>query len=156
MFALARLSESVVLLPPSWKPSVPDDESEEPTARVEVEVVFTRPVEPTYATPCVRDGSRSADENVELAVEKSPPPKPMAVEVLLYPVFTVNGNCVKFASFVSCDVLIVDVAKEYVWPFAPMPAKPEVREPSVRVPMLAAVAEAYANEPSVVEEFVKI
>jgi hypothetical protein len=55
-------------------------------------IEFTVPDEPRYAKPCERDDSRSADENVELAVEKSPPPKPMAVEVELYPVLEVNGN----------------------------------------------------------------
>jgi hypothetical protein len=129
-------------------------------ASVEVEIVETNPVEPVYAKPCESDDNRSAELNVDDAVENNPPVKPIAVEVELYPATEVNGNApaavTKPASFVSCDVLIVDVAKEYVWPFAPMPAKPEAREPRLSVPMLAAVADAYAKDARVVEELVNV
>jgi predicted hydrolase (HD superfamily) len=58
---------------------------------VVVAVVVRRPVDPTYAIPCERDESRSAEEIVDDAVEKKPE-RPRTVEVLLYPVFEVNGN----------------------------------------------------------------
>ena len=52
----------------------------------------------------MRDGNRTADPNVDEAVEKSPL-KPMTVEVELYPVLTVNGKAkveVRYpASFVN-------------------------------------------------------
>ena len=67
-----------------------------------------------------------------------------------------NGNIEKLASFVSCDVLIVDVANEYVEPLAPTPRKPDVREPRFSVPKFAVVAEAYANDPRVVDELVNV
>ena len=67
-----------------------------------------------------------------------------------------NGKVEKFASLVSCDVLIVEVANEYVFPFEPTPRKPDESEPRFSVPMLATVADAYEKEPRVVEEFVKI
>jgi hypothetical protein len=118
-------------------------------ASVEVESVCMRPPVPRYAKPCERDVRRTellkrftpenvfaSARSVELAAPESEVRKP--------------------ASFVSCDVLMVDVANEYTWPFAPMPAKPPVREPSVRVPTFAVVAEAYWKEPSVVDEFVNI
>ena len=63
-----------------------------------------------------------------------------------------NANVVKPASFVSCDVLIVDVANVYVEPLAPTPRKPDVRLGRVRVPTLARVADAYVNDPRVVDE----
>ena len=65
-----------------------------------------------------------------------------------------NGNAydVNPESFVSCDVLIVDVADEYVEPLAPTPRKPVDSEPRFRVPTLATVAEAYVNDPRVVDE----
>ena len=62
-------------------------------------------------------------------------------------------NVEKLASFVSCDVLIVDVANEYVEPLAPTPRKPVDSDPRFSVPMLAVVAEAYVNDPRVVDEF---
>jgi hypothetical protein len=60
---------------------------------------------------------------------------------------------VKLASFVSCDVLIVDVANEYVEPLDPTPRKPVDSPVMFSVPTLAVVAEAYVNDPRVVEEF---
>ena len=83
MFGLARLSESVPDEPPRKYPAVPEYESDEPIVGVEVDVVLSNPVEPTYATPCDSDGSLRSDENVEEAVEKSPFRKPMVVEVEL-------------------------------------------------------------------------
>ena len=68
----------------------------------------------------------------------------------------VNGKTVKLASLVSCDVLIVDVANEYVEPLAPTPRKPDVRLGRVSVPMLARVDEAYVNDPRVVEELLNV
>ena len=56
-------------------------------------------------------------------------------------------------SFVSCDVLIVDVANEYVEPLAPTPRKPDDSDGSVSVPIEAVVADAYVNDPRVVDEF---
>ena len=41
--ALPRLSEIVELEPPSWNPRVPDTDSVDPTASVEVDVVFSVP-----------------------------------------------------------------------------------------------------------------
>ena len=46
VFGLAKLSERVEFVPPNWKPSVPDEESVDPTARVEVPVVFSVPTPP--------------------------------------------------------------------------------------------------------------
>ena len=66
--------------------------------------------------------------------------------------FDVNGNTVKLASFVSCDVLIVDVANEYVEPLDPTPRKPVDNPVMFSVPTLAVVADAYANDPRVVDE----
>ncbi len=43
---LARLSEIVELLPPSWNPRVPDTESDALVARVEVDVVLSVPLDP--------------------------------------------------------------------------------------------------------------
>ncbi len=69
---------------------------------------------------------------------------------------TVNGNANvdvrNPASFVSCDVNIVDVANEYVEPLAPTPRKPDVRLGSVSVPIEDRVDDEYANDPSVVDE----
>ena len=56
------------------------------------------------------------------------------------------------ASFVSCDVRIVDVANEYVEPLAPTPRKPDVRLGRVSVPIDARVDDEYVNDPSVVDE----
>ena len=63
-----------------------------------------------------------------------------------------NGKVEKLESFVSCDVLIVDVANEYVEPLAPTPRKPDDRLGSVSVPMVARVDDAYVNDPNVVDE----
>ena len=65
-------------------------------------------------------------------------------------------NVEKLASFVSCDVLIVDVANEYVEPLAPTPRKPVDSDPRFSVPMLAVVAEAYVNDPRVVDELLNV
>ncbi len=65
---------------------------------------------------------------------------------------TVNGNVEKLASFVSCDVRIVDVANEYVEPLAPTPRKPDVRLGSVSVPTVANVDDDVLNDPYVVDE----
>ena len=62
-------------------------------------------------------------------------------------------NVEKLASLVSCDVLIVDVANEYVEPLAPTPRKPVDSDVRFSVPTLAVVADAYVNDPSVVDEF---
>ena len=53
----------------------------------------------------------------------------------------VKLNVEKLASLVSCDVLIVDVANEYVEPLAPTPRKPDVSDGSVSVPIEARVDE---------------
>ena len=63
-----------------------------------------------------------------------------------------NGNVEKLASFVSCDVRIVDVANEYVEPLAPTPRKPDVRLGSVSVPIEARVVDDVSNDPYVVDE----
>ena len=57
-------------------------------------VVAYDPTSPPYtaSSPLESDESRSDDEKVDDAVEKRPLVKPIVVEVLLYPVFTVNGN----------------------------------------------------------------
>ena len=57
---------------------------------VVVAVVPTRPVEPMYATPCDRDASLRALENVDEADENRPPVKPIVVEVLAP--YAVNGS----------------------------------------------------------------
>ena len=69
---------------------------------------------------------------------------------------TVNGNVEKLASFVSCDVRIVDVANEYVEPLAPTPRKPDVRLGSVSVPTVANVDDDVLNDPYVVDENVNV
>ncbi len=61
-------------------------------------------------------------------------------------------NVEKLASFVSCDVRIVDVANEYVEPLAPTPRKPDVRLGSVSVPIDARVDDDVLNDPYVVDE----
>jgi hypothetical protein len=66
-----------------------------------VAIVERSPVEPTYVRPCVSDVSLRAELNVEEAVENTPLSRPSVVDVLLYPVLTVNGNVEKLASFVS-------------------------------------------------------
>ena len=63
-----------------------------------------------------------------------------------------NGNVEKLASFVSCDVRIVDVANEYVDPLAPTPRKPDVRLGSVSVPTVENVDDDVLNDPYVVDE----
>ncbi len=67
---------------------------------------------------------------------------------------TVNGKAkvVNPASFVNCDVLIVDVAKEYVFPFEPTPTNPEVSDGSDRVPTERSVVDALSKDPYVVDE----
>ena len=103
--------------------------------------------------PCVSDGKNSDHPHVDDAVENSPLENPIVVLVELYPATDVKLNVEKLASFVSCDVLIVDVANEYVEPLAPTPRKPVDSDPRFSVPMLAVVAEAYVNDPRVVDEF---
>ena len=109
-------------------------------------IVDTNPFVPVYVNPCVRDGRYRDDENVDDAVENSPLVNPIVVDVDTYPVFDVNGNVEKLASFVSCDVLIVDVANEYVEPLAPTPRKPDVRDGSVSVPTVANVDDELTND----------
>ena len=70
----------------------------------------------------------------------------MTVDVELYPALDVKLNVEKLASLVSCDVLIVDVANEYVEPLAPTPRNPVVRLGSVSVPMLANVDDDVRND----------
>ena len=65
-------------------------------------------------------------------------------------------NVEKLASLVSCDVLIVDVANEYVEPLAPTPRKPVDSDGRFSVPTLAVVADAYVNDPSVVDELLNV
>ena len=48
-----------------------------------VAVVLRSPVDPTYVNPCDRDVSRSADPNVDEAVENKPPVNPITVDVEL-------------------------------------------------------------------------
>jgi hypothetical protein len=67
-------------------------------------------------------------------------------------VLDVKLNVEKLASFVSCDVLMVDVANEYVEPLAPTPRKPVVRLGSVSVPIVDRVDDEYPNDPRVVDE----
>jgi len=50
---------------------------------VEDDTDDTNPPEPMNAKPCEREESLRADENVDEAVEKRPPVKPMTVEVAL-------------------------------------------------------------------------
>ncbi len=82
MFALPMFSDNVPDAPPSSEPKVPEYESDEPAVIVDVATVLTTPVEPTYVAPCDRDVSRSADPNVDDAVEKRPL-NPMTVDVEL-------------------------------------------------------------------------
>ena len=57
------------------------------------EIVLILPLVPTYANPCESEERKRSFENVEEAVENSPPVKnPIVVEVELYPVLTVNGK----------------------------------------------------------------
>ena len=49
-------------------------------------------------------------------------------------------------SFVSCDVLIVDVANEYVLPPVPTPRKPDERLGRVSVPIVASVVDDVWND----------
>ncbi len=51
---------------------------------------FTCPFEPRYANPCDREGKYKDDENVDEAVENSPPVNPSVVEVLAP--YDVNGR----------------------------------------------------------------
>jgi len=81
VFALPMFKESVPEDPPRNCPAVPEYEREAPKVGVEVATVFTRPVEPMNKAPCDREVNRSAELKVEEAVEKSPPVKPMTVEV---------------------------------------------------------------------------
>ena len=115
-------------------------------------IVCTNPLLPRYANPCPRDDRYSELLNVDEAVENSPPVNPITVDVELYPATDVKLNVEKLASFVSCDVLIVDVANEYVEPLAPTPRKPVDSEGSVSVPIEARVDDEYPNDPSVVDE----
>ncbi len=64
----------------------------------------------------------------------------------------VNGNTEKLASFVSCDVRIVDVANEYVEPLAPTPRKPDVRLGRVSVPIEARVDDELTNDAYAVDD----
>ena len=65
-------------------------------------------------------------------------------------------NVEKLASLVSCDVLIVDVANEYVEPLAPTPRNPDDSEGSVSVPIVDRVDDEYVNDPSVVDELLNV
>ena len=100
----------------------------------------------TARPPLDSDGSLNAPEIVDEAVEKKPFSRPSVVEVELYPATDVKLNVEKLASFVSCDVLMVDVANEYVEPLAPTPRKPVVRDGSVSVPMVANVDDDVRND----------
>ena len=84
------LREIVELVPPTWKPRVPDTDSEPFVAKDEVATELTSPAEPIYREPCVRDVSLREDENVEDAVENRPPVNPIVVEVLAP--YDVNGR----------------------------------------------------------------
>ena len=55
-------------------------------------------------------------------------------------------------SLVSCDVLIVDVANEYVFPFEPTPRNPDVSDVRFSVPMLATVDDDVWNDEYAVDE----
>jgi hypothetical protein len=120
--------ESVPVIVTGEEPMIvkPEHETEPEQAADVVAIVETSPVEPTYVRPCESEVSRSADENVELAVENNPPPKPMAVEVELYPTFTVNGKAydVNPASLVNQESFTVDDAIVFTVPFVPRYAKP--------------------------------
>ena len=62
--------------------------------------------------------------------------------------FTVNGKAklVNPLSLVNCDVLMVDVANEYVLPFVPTPRNPDDRELRFSVPTLATVVDEVTND----------
>ncbi len=63
-----------------------------------------------------------------------------------------NGNTAKLASFVSCDVLIVDVANEYTCPFDPIPANPDDSDGRDRVPIEARVDDELTNDEYAVDD----
>jgi hypothetical protein len=84
--------ESVPVIVTGAEPSTvnPVHDTEPEHDAVVVAVVDTSPVEPMYANPCDRDDSRSADENVDDAVENRPPVRPSVVDVLAP--YDVNGR----------------------------------------------------------------
>ena len=59
-------------------------------ARVDVDTVDTNPLLPTNEYPCERDGRKRLDENVDEAVENSPPVNPITVDVEAP--YVVNGR----------------------------------------------------------------
>ena len=63
-----------------------------------------------------------------------------------------KANVVNPASFVSCDVLIVDVANEYTFPFEPTPTNPDDSEGRDRVPIEARVVDELTNDEYAVDD----
>ena len=107
------------------------------------------------AYPCDRSDSLVPFSVVDDS-ENRPPVNPITVDVELYPDTDVKLNVEKLASLVSCDVLIVDVANEYVEPLAPTPRNPVDSEGSVSVPIVDRVDDEYVNDPSVVDELLNV
>ncbi len=78
----AVLSVDVIVIGADPKATNDEHDVEPEHDTVVVAVVLSSPVDPTYAIPCDRDGSLSAPENVDDAVENRPPVRPSVVEVL--------------------------------------------------------------------------
>jgi len=112
----------------------------------------------TASDPLDRDGSLNAPENVDDAVENSPFPNPIVVDVELYPVWTVYGNAklVNPLSLLNQDSCIDDEAILFTLPPVPRYAKPCNRDGRFSVPMLAIVLDAYVNDARVVVVFPKV
>ena len=87
---------------------------------------------------------------VDEAVERNPA-IPSTDVVALPHAWEVNGKTVNPASFVSCDVLIVDVANEYTFPLDPTPTNPDPSDERISVPIFATVDDEYENEARVVD-----
>ena len=62
-----------------------------PEPKVVVAPEYRRPFEPTFRVPADSEERKTDPEKVDDAVEKSPPVKPITVEVELYPGLMVNG-----------------------------------------------------------------
>jgi hypothetical protein len=93
-------------------------------------IVCVRPFDPVKRKPCVRDGRKNVELNVDEAVEKIPELNPMTEVVALYPTPGVNGkvNVENPASLLNQDSFTDDEAIVCVRPFDPVKRKPCVRD----------------------------
>ena len=99
-----------------------------PVPAVVVAPLVTSPLY-TASPPLDSVGRLSAPENVDDAVENSPPVNPMTVDVELYPADEVNGKAEveKPASLLNHERLIDDEAILLACPFDPTNEKPCAR-----------------------------